>query len=315
MISCRKLDTACGAEITGFNAGRPISAMDAEELRALLREYGLLIVRDQDLSKQQQVEFSRVFGELAIHPLAHQVDPEVPELLVLDSHGRDGNIEPENPEEVVGLIDWHSDLAYVAKPNYAGLLHGRILPPEGGLTGFVDRQATYEALPEDVKAEIDGLTVVQSWRHSQEQIAKNPAFRTDEGAKVMNLDLFPDLGFPLVFAHPMTGKKVLNVAHMWSSEIVELPGAKGHALLDQLLDHTIKPEFVYWHSHRQGDVVIWDNYRMIHAASGTKGKYRRQMYRTTIDGNVELGGLPINAEEVAAAQDRIAQLRKETLGA
>lgn len=315
MIDCRKLDAACGAEITGFDARGQISARDAEELRALLLEHGLLVVRGQDLSKQQQVAFSRIFGTLAIHPLAHQLDPEAPELIVLDSHGRDGNIVPEDPEGIVGRIDWHTDLGYVTKPNYAGLLHGRILSAEGGLTGFVDRAATYDALPADLKAAIEGLTVVQSWRHSQEEISRNPAFRTDEGAKVMDMNLFPDLGFPLVMIHPVTGRKILNVSHMWSSEIVEIPGDEGKALLARLLEHSVQPQFVYWHSHTFGDVVIWDNYRMMHAASGTKGKYRRQLYRTTIEGEAELGGLPLDAAEVAAAQERIVQLRKEKLGA
>lgn len=314
MAQCTRLDAPCGAEVTEIDATAPLTPEVVKQLRGWLLEHGLLIVRDQDLSKQQQVEFSRVFGGLAIHPLAHQVDAEVPELLVLDSHGKSGDMIPENPEEVSAAIDWHTDLAYVTKPNYAGLLHGKILPPEDGLTGFVDRQATYDSLPDDLKKRIEGLTVIQSWRHSQETISKNPAFRTDEGAKVLDLDLFPDLGFPLALEHPISGRRILNVSNMWSSGIIELPGEEGQALLKQLLDHTTQEKFVYWHSYRAGDVVIWDNYRMLHAASGTKGKYRRQLYRTTIEGDVVLGSLPIDADAVAAAEQRIAALRKEKVG-
>lgn len=314
MTKCTRLPAACGAEVTEIDAKVPLAPDVAQQLRGWLLEHGLLIVRGQDLTKQEQVEFSRVFGALAIHPLAHQVDSEVPELLVLDSHGKSGDLVPENPEEMVGVIDWHSDLAYVTKPNYAGVLHGKILPPEDGLTGFIDRQATYDALPDDMKRRIEGLTVVQSWRHSQESISKNPAFRSDEGAKVLDLNLFPDLGFPLVVEHPISGRKVLNVSNMWSSQIVELPGAEGQALLGELLRHTMQDKFKYWHAYRPGDVVVWDNYRMIHAASGTRGKYRRQMYRTTIEGDAELGGLPIDAEAVSAAQQRIEALRKEKVG-
>ena len=314
MVHCTRLSASCGAEVTGLDATVPLAPEVAQQLRDWLLEHGLLVVRGQDLTKQQQVEFSKVFGKLAIHPLAHQVDSEVPELLVLDSHGKSGDIMPEKPEEISATIDWHSDLGYVTKPNYAGVLHGKILPPEDGRTGFIDREATYDALDEVTKRRIDGLTVVQSWRHSQESISKNPAFRSDEGAKVLDLNLFPDLGFPLVVVHPMTGKKILNVSNMWSSEIVELQGEEGQALLKKLLDHTTQEKFIYWHSYAPGDVVIWDNYRMVHAAGGTKGKYRRQMYRTTIEGDVELGGLPIDADAVAAAQQRIEALRKEKVG-
>lgn len=314
MVECVRISGGWGANVLALDASLPVDAPTAQLLRGWLAEHGLLVIPNQDLTKQQQVEFSRLFGTLAIHPIAHQVDDEVPELLVLDSHGKSGTIEPDNPEELTGKIEWHTDLAYVVKPNYAGVLHGKILPPEDGLTGFVDRQATYDALSDDMKARIEGLTVVQSWRHSQESISKNPAFRSDEGAKVMALDLFPDLGFPLVVVHPMTGRKILNVTRMWSSRIVELPDDEGAALLQQLINYSLEERFVYWHAYGPGDVVIWDNYRMMHTAGGTKGKYRRQMYRTTIEGDCELGGLPIDLEAIAGAQERIAALRAEMVG-
>lgn len=310
MITCKPLGGACGAEITGVDVSGPISEKDKKQFRDLLREHGLLIVRDQKLEKSAQVEFSKVFGELAIHPLAHQVDPEQPELLVLDSHGRDGNIEPPNPEEIVGNIDWHTDLAYVPVPNYAGVLHAVILPPEGGMTGFIDRQKVYDALPDAMKKRLEKLTVVQSWRHSQEQISKNPSFRSDEGAKVMDMDLFPDLGFPLVFEHPFNSRNVLNITKMWSSDIVEMPDAEATELIEALLDHALQDRFIYWHQYKPGDVVLWDNYRMMHSASGTKGKYRRRLYRTTIKGEVALGGLPLDAKEGIAAAKRTEELKQ-----
>lgn len=308
------LNAAFGLSIEGLDCSGPFDDRAAGELRAALREHGLLIFRNQQLNKAEQVEFSRLFGSLEIHPLAQQVDPDEPALLVLDSHGRDGNIEPEDPEGIVGQIDWHTDLAYVPKPNFAGVLHGRILPPEGGRTGFVDRAATYDALPQSLKERIDGLTVVQSWRHSQELISKNPAFRSDEGAKVLQMDLFPDLGFPLVVRHPMTGRHILNVTKMWSSAIVELPGAAGEDLIAELLAHSLQDRFVYWHSYAPGDLLLWDNYRMMHAAGGAKGKYRRQLYRTTIAGEHTIGGLPLDGTSYAGAEQRVAALREAFTG-
>jgi hypothetical protein len=151
--------------------------------------------------------------------------------------------------------------------------------------------------------------VIQSWRHSQKHVSDNPAFQTDEGAKAMKMDLFPDLGFPLVVEHPMTGRKILNVTKLFSSGIVELPGDEGAALLEDLIRHSLQAQFIYWHQYEIGDVVIWDNYRMMHAASGAKGKYRRQLYRTTISGEAEIGGLPLDPDALAGAQQRLAELR------
>jgi len=76
---------------------------------------------------------------------------------------------------------------------------------------------------------------------------------------------------------------------MWSSGIVELPGEEGRTLLEELVAHSLQDRFVYWHQYKPGDAVMWDNWRQMHAASGTKGKYRRLMWRTTFTGTVQFG--------------------------
>jgi len=281
--------TPFGAEISGVDLSRPAAPELSRALMDAYNEYGLVVIRDQTLTKQQLVEASRSFGELEIHPLANAIDKEVPEILIISTHGTMGDVTPGGEDELVGKIDWHTDLAYVPVPNRGALIYGVELPPEGGMTGFIDRQATYAALPEDLKGRLEGLTVIQSWRYAQEGIAKNPSFRTDEGAKMLALDKFPDLAAPLVYPHPVNGYKVLNVPPMWSSGIVELPGTDGRALLDELIRHSLQPQFIYWHRYQPGDAVLWDNWRQMHAASGTKGRHRRLMWRTTFKGSVEFG--------------------------
>jgi taurine dioxygenase len=174
------------------------------------------------------------------------------------------------------------------------------------MTGFIDMNRTYEALSDEMKRRIEGLNVIQSWRFAQESIAKNPSFRTDEGAKMLDLDRFPDLACPIARPHPVTGKMCLNTPRMWSPGIVEMPGGEGDALLAELIAHTVSPEFVYWHSYQPGDLVVWDNWRMIHAASGTKGRYRRTMYRTILKGGPALQW-PLDPEEKKAADERYAK--------
>ena len=281
--------THFGVEVAGVDLSRPLDATTQQSLRDAYDEYGLVVFHDQKLTKQQLVTASSAFGELEIHPLANAIDKEIPEITIISTRGVMGDVEPENEEDLVGKIKWHTDHAYIPIPNRGALMYAVEIPPEGGMTGFIDRQATYAALSADMKKRIDGQSVIQSWRYVQEDIAKDPSFRTDEGAKMLALDKFPDLAQPLVYAHPVNGRKVLNVPPMWSSGIVELPGEEGRKLLDELIQHSLQSQFVYWHQYRPGDAVMWDNWRQMHAAQGTKGKYRRLMWRTTFTGMVEFG--------------------------
>jgi taurine dioxygenase len=305
MIKSKPLSDAGGVVVEGLDLSRPLTPELKAELGALFDAEGLLVLKDQTLTKRQLVDATYAFGEPEIHPLANAIDREVPEILVISTHGRDGDVAPADPDELVGRIDWHTDLAYVPVPNRGALIYGVVLPAEGGMTGFIDRQRTYAALPDRLKQRIEGLHVIQSWRYAQESIAKNPSFRTDEGAKMLELDRFPDLAHPLVYPHPVNGGKVLNVPPMWSSGIVELPGAEGRGLLDELIAHSLQERFVYWHRYAPGDLAIWDNWRMMHAASGTRGAHRRLMHRTTIKGSLAFGE-PLDAAEMAAAQARVA---------
>ena len=312
MFTTKPLSDAGGVIVEGIDLSKPLADQEAAALREAFDREGLLVLKGQSLTKQTLVDATYVFGEPEIHPLVNSIDREHPELLVISTHGRDGDVAPEDPDELIGRIEWHTDLAYTPTPNRGGLLYGVILPEKGGLTGFVDRQRTYDALPEATKRRIEGLHVVQSWRYAQEGIAKNPSFRTDEGAKMLELDRFPDLAHPLVYTHPVNGRKVLNVPPMWSSAIVELPEAEGRKLLDELIAHSLEDRFVYWHRYDPGDLAIWDNWRMMHAASGTPGAYRRLMYRTTVAGG-HVFGAPLDPEEMAAAQARVAAANLDAL--
>jgi taurine dioxygenase len=305
MLQTKPVSPSGGVEVAGIDLSQLLSTEVSGTLRGLFDQEGLILLRGQQLTKRQLVDATYSLGEPEIHPLANALDREIPEILIISTHGRDGDVTPQNPDELVGRIDWHTDLAYIPVPNRGALIYAVDLPPEGGMTGFIDRQKTWAALPERLKARAEGLTVVLSWRHAQEGIARNPSFRTDEGAKMLELDRFPDLGAPLVYRHPVNGQKVLNVPPMWSSRVLEMPEEESRAFLDELIAHSLQERFIYWHRYQPGDLVIWDNWRHMHAASGTLGRHRRLMYRTTLKGSVAFGQ-PLNPAEFVAAQARYA---------
>jgi len=310
-METRPLSPAGGVEVVGFDLASAASTELRAQLVKLFNAHGLLFFGGQNMTKQALVDASRIFGEPEVHLLGLNNDREIPEIAVVSTHGRDGDIEPESEEELIGLIEWHTDKAYTTTPNRATMMWAVEVPPEGGLTGFVDRQKVYEAMPVAMKHRIEGLHVVQSWRKAQQEIAKNPNYRTDEGAKMLALDRFPDLSYELVNKHPITGHRILHAPPMWSSAIVELPREEGQALLEEIFAFSLQPRFVHWQNYRPGDVVIWDNWRFMHAASGTKGRYSRRMYRTVLKGGPVFGTLLASTEmEAARPRDGASDLQR-----
>jgi taurine dioxygenase len=297
----QKLPAGSGAEVTEVDLSQPLAPDISHRLSEAFEVHGLLVICGQNLTKHQLVAATEPFGGPEYRPPADDCDPEVPGVTVITTRRPDGTTAPEDNGELIGQIGWHSDQAYVTAPNRGKLLYSVEVPEQGGLTGFIDGVATYEALPEALKARIDGLHVVQSWNHAQETIAKNRAYRRD-GDRVLADNRFPDVAYPIVRQHPISGQKSLNMPPLWASGIVEMPGAEGRALRDELIAHIVQPQFAYWHRYRTGDVVAWDNWRFLHAASGTPASYRRTLWSVVIRGGPQIGQpLDLNSQMQSVA--------------
>jgi taurine dioxygenase len=195
---------------------------------------------------------------------------------------------PEETDALVGDINWHTDQAYITRPNRGKLLYAVEVPEKGGMTGFIDGKRAYDALPDELKRKIDGLHVIQSWEFAQATIARNRQYRA-EGNTVLAPSRFRNMAYPIALTHPFTGKRALNVPPLWAAGIVELPGDEGRALLEQLIAHILQPYFAYWHVYKPGDVAVWDNWRFLHAAGSTPGRFVRTLWSVVIQGGPELG--------------------------
>jgi taurine dioxygenase len=283
-----RLSDTSGVAVEGVDLSRPVPAEIAAELMRLYDEEGLLAIRGQNLTMPQLLAATEPFGGSEVHVAVGDDAAELPGVTVISTRGNEGHVTPEEQDAIVGDIDWHTDQAYVVAPNRGKLLYAKVVPEVGGKTGFIDGERTYAALPEATRARIDGLHVVQSWRHAQATIARNRGFYA-KGATQLADDRFPDVAYPLVIRHPRTGRKSLNVPPLWAAGIVELPEAEGRALIDELIAHIRKPQFAYWHGYREGDVVAWDNWRYLHAAGGTPGRYVRTLWSTVIRGGPVIG--------------------------
>jgi taurine dioxygenase len=283
-----KLSDAGGVEVEGVDLSHRYPPNEAQAIGRLYDEHGLVVFRDQNLTKQQLVDATEFFGGCMIDPPATARDPDVPGIVVISTRGTTGNVVPDDPEKLVGDLEWHTDQGYVAAPNRGKILYSVQVPEEGGKTGFIDGQLTYQALPEEMKSRIDKLHVIQSWNRAESYTSRNRAYRVD-GEKQMSQNRFPDMVFPLVYPHPKTAAKILNVPPIWVVGVLEIPGAEGDELVEELKRHVLQPKFQYWHQYRAGDAVIWDNWRSLHAASGTPGRYVRTLWSVVIKNGPELG--------------------------
>lgn len=277
----RPASRALGAEVVGFDLGS--SNVDDDviaEFRRALAENCILLMRDQKITPDQHVSFSRRFGELEHHVLNDYLLPGHPEIYIISNVK-----ENEKPVGRAGAGQyWHTDLSYVKCPSLGSLMYAVEVPETGGDTMFANMYKAYDALSEPMKRFLSGLKGVHDFAYTQATYIA-PAGRT-KPASPEQLAKTPPVEHPLVRTHPETGRKSLYVSPGMMTHIAGLAPAEGRAILGFLFEHVTRPEFVYRHRWQVGDLVFWDNRAAIHCAVDDYGpEDRRLMYRTTIKGD------------------------------
>jgi taurine dioxygenase len=285
-----------GAVVSGLDFDKTISDAEREQLYDLWLEHGIVLVRGHNMSPEKQIEFSRLFGILEAHPLESIRSSQYPELMELSSeNSRTSPFAIWDGEPIVGRLPWHKDLIYTAKPNRGAVLRAVVLPEQDGETGFGDQALAYDALSDATKARIDKLQVVYRFDVDLEVMPflDTSGYEAAPGAPKKPSDVgfpdFPDSLYPLVLVHPETGRKSLNVCPMFMSHLHGMDRSEGDTLLQQLVEHVVRPEFIYMHNWQEGDMVLWDNWRLMHSAPGVRPGDRRLIHRTTILGDRDLG--------------------------
>ncbi|MBM4197994.1 MAG: TauD/TfdA family dioxygenase, partial [Gammaproteobacteria bacterium] len=262
---------------------RPLDDAALAGIVELLHRHEVILLRDQHITPAQHVALSRRIGELEIHVRADCLRPGHPEIFVVSNVVENGAAIGSND---TGQF-WHTDLCYLAKPSRASVFYALEVPEKDGVvygdTLFASATAAYEALPEDTKRRIAGLKVVQSYERGyynpNRRYGRRKPLTAEQKAKT------PDIEHPLVRTHPYTGRKCLFVNEGYSAGIHGLPDGEAQALLETLLAHATRPEFVYRHNWRRYDLLIWDNCATQHRAiSDYELPLRRRMDRTTLTG-------------------------------
>ncbi|MBC8056078.1 MAG: TauD/TfdA family dioxygenase [Rhizobiales bacterium] len=279
-IDVRRFDAPLGAEVTGLDLGKPLAAADFARIHRAHLDHHVLVFRDQRITPQQQIEFSRRFGPLQIHVL-HQFQLKGhPEILVVSNIVENG--------KPVGLGDaghyWHSDLSYKPHPSLGSMLHAQELPAEGGDTLFANMHLAWETLPAPLRQAVEGRRAEHSYLAKYEELRRRSPWRPKlSDAQIAEVK---PVEHPIVRTHPETGRKALFVSEHFTTRITDLPEDESRDLLAQLFAHSVRPEHIYRHRWQAHDMVFWDNRSLMHLAAGCPEDQRRRLNRTTIEGDV-----------------------------
>lgn len=253
-------------------AGGPL----ADQVRDLHRDYPVLAFADQVLDATAFAGFSRVFGDLEIDEhLPQFAHPDHREVIILSNVDAEGRPDPESAGRGSA---WHADSTYKPNPCAHTLLYALEIPDHGGGTLFADMYKAYDTLPEDIKRAIDG-------RSARHLFGSGPAEGGVAPLKEDQQDLLPAVEQPVVICHPETGRQALRVNPLHTVDIIGLKRSESDALLKAIFDHATKPEFIYHHHWRVGQVVIWDQRCTLHRAEAAYPmNQRRRLLRTKICG-------------------------------
>ncbi len=276
-LKLRKLSYALGAEVCDTNVAAPMSETQFGDIYQAFLDNGILLFRDQDITREQHIEFSRRFGELDKHEsLPRDRHPKHPELLLVTNEpNADGT--PSN-SRYTGR-QWHSDMSFTPVPSLGSLLKSYAVPEVGGDTLFANMTLAYNTLSDGMKKLIADLHGIQLAGTRKINHAPTGLERLEEQKK-----LNPPIAQPVVRVHPETGKKALYLGDKVKrfdgmTEEESLP------IIKYLNAHATRSEFLYRHQWRKNDIVVWDNRCTMHQALGDfDERQRRHMERTTVLG-------------------------------
>jgi alpha-ketoglutarate-dependent 2,4-dichlorophenoxyacetate dioxygenase len=273
------------AEVTGIDLSAPLDAGAAAKIHAAMDRYAVLVFHGQPLTDDQQIAFTKSLGTIELNTANNvtrldqrRLGIEMSDISNLDQQGsllaRDDRRRAFN----LGNRLWHSDSSFKAVSAKYSLLSARIVPSAGGNTEFADMRAAYDTLDPETKAAIENLITEHSLLFSRGQLGFTD-FTAEERVK------FAPVRHRLVRTNPATGRKSLFLSSHIGG-IVGWPAPEALAFVRDLAEHATQRQFVYAHSWRQHDLVMWDNRQTMHRARRYQDTSEvRDLRRTTLEGD------------------------------
>ena len=289
MITVTRIGKHLGAEISGVDLSQPLDDNTFAQIANAFFDNEVAFFRNQNITPAQQIAFTRRFGILEAHVRKESRLGGHDEIFVLsnklDAHGK-----------AIGAQDagrfWHSDLSYKREPSMLSALYSVEVPVALGNTYFASTTAAYAALPEATQQHLQGLKNVHSYREyrlknyagQQEDMRRGIRTVQEHAPTPEQLASVPDTEMAVVRTHPVTGRKGLFINEGHTSHLTGMSRAESDAQLAELYAHITQPEFIYGHSWRVGDLLMWDNIAVQHKATFDYDPLPRLLYRTTVRG-------------------------------
>jgi alpha-ketoglutarate-dependent 2,4-dichlorophenoxyacetate dioxygenase len=294
-LSITQIHPVFAGEVSGVDLTRRLEPDEAAAIDAGMDQYAVLVFHGQNITDEQQLAFTRNFGELENYRTAGHVRKREDQRLgagIADFSNltKDGKIMSADDRVwffKLGDRLWHSDSSFRPIPAKYSLLSGRIIPSWGANTEFADMRAAYDALDDRTKAEVEGLICEHSLMYSREAIGFTDL--TDEERAA-----FRPIQQRLVRTHPVTGRKSLFLSSH-AGAIVGWSVPEARVFLRDLTEHATQRAFVYSHVWRPYDLVMWDNRTTMHRARRFDRTEVRDVRRTTLAGDVPTVEQPLVA--------------------
>jgi taurine dioxygenase len=301
-ISELRSDLSFGARVTGLTEALIQDDGVRAELNAAFEDRGVIAFEGLESTLELQLKISAIFGPPKKFPLksATLADGDTSSSvlqIVREPGASDNNIVEVGGKQLSNWRPWHFDHAYTNELNRGGLLRAVVLPPEGGMTGFADGVQLYRDFDPELRSRIEGLGVIYTMDtlFAHMRFGKPRDFReiVSESPEVVREIVELTKSMPRAI-HPAvwtrrTGEKVLHVGSQHSVGLEGHEDAEGDALLEAVCQEILVKAKPYFHEWKATDMVLWDNWRFVHAVSGIDPKYSRTVHRSTIKGDYGLG--------------------------
>jgi taurine dioxygenase len=266
------LSEALGAEIRGVDASRSISREIFGKILDAWHQHLVIVLRGQSLDEDSQVRFAERFGDLSpIHTSHHSAANKA--VMYIGNRKQDGKIVGALP---LGEMQFHSDQCYQERPAKGTMLYAIEVPAEGGNTLFANAYKAHEALSGETKSRVAGKKAVHVYDYDGGVLDRNRMVAPEAGISFAH---------PVVRTHPETGRRALYVNRLMTHHIEGLAREDSDAILATMFETLERPEFVYEHRWRVGDLLLWDNRCTLHARRDFNPQENRWLRRVTIRGD------------------------------
>ncbi len=293
-------DMPFGSRVTGVTEAALRDPDVREELARTFEERGLIIFAETEPTNRLHVEISKVFGPLKEHPVTavDKVDPDfMPSAIKISSDPANSDLVEIDGKLYSSWLPWHFDHCYNNELNRAGVLRAIEITPNGGQTCFFDGIELYRRFPEDLRRRIEGCSILYSLDMQPDHIRfgrpRNFVVRQVDPKQLEILEqakTYPRAIHPAVWTRS-TGEKVLHLSPWMAEGIEGAESAEGDALLEAVSLEIIRlaEAGAYVHDWQPTDMLIWDNWRILHRVTGCTPPHPRSIFRTTIKGDYGLG--------------------------